>query len=95
MHHFPRAAYTVCHSLGDRSNLLGKRQLHRRMSEKHSDKHWKLNPQRRREILCVAPVVEVAKTNPGVPRLAAEGNTKCVCERFRRDCTELGFRFAD
>ena len=95
MHHFRRAAHTVCHSLGDRSNLLGKRQLHRRMGEKHSDKHWKLNLRPGREILCVARVVEVAKTNPGMPRLAAEGNTKCVCERFRRDCTELGFRFAD
>ena len=95
MHHLPRAAHSVRHSLGDRSNLLGKCRFHWRMGEKHSDKDRKLNLRPGGEILCVARVVEVAKTNPGMPRRAAEGNAKRVCERFRRDRTELGFRFAD
>ena len=95
MHEFARATHTVCHGLSERSDLLDKCRLDRRLGEKHGDKHWKLGLRTGREILCVARTAKVAKTDPGMPGLAAKDDAKRICERFRRDCTKLGFRFAD
>ena len=95
MHEFARATHAVCHGLSERSDLLDKCRLDRRMGEKHGDKHWKLGLRAGREILCVARTAKVAKTDPGMPRPAAKDHAKRICERFRRDCTKLGFRFAD
>jgi len=95
MHELARATHTVCHGLSERSDLLDKCRLDRRMGEKHGDKHWKLGLRTGHEILCVARTAKVAKTDPGIPRLAAKDHAKRICQRFRRDCTKLGFRFAD